>query len=428
MIQSPAGYDSMYRIKRYQDYYQASYGVMMTSTVPFSPAFLFAAGEQGVWYDPSDFATMFQDSAGITPVTAVDQSVGLMLDKSKGLVLGSELSPNVGPYANTNDWTAQNFASLAAVSGEIQVTAGAGFSLAYIVIPVTAGKWYETTATARRGTATAAYFGILNGNSGAPIVDGFGVASLAIAATNTTKKIKFLVPAGCTTVRVLVVHNNQSVGATLFASSVSTRELSGNHASQSVSTSRPLLKQDASGFYHLLFDGSDDCLFTGSIDFSATDKMSVFAGVRKLIPNVSIIAEISADTFSNNGSFVIISGQSSAANYAFYAKGTAFAGRQADTFTAPITNTMSIMYDIAQPTDATEIIPKINGVTPTLTTLAGNMGTGNFGNYPLYIGRRNNASLSFNGRLYSLIVRGAQSTAAQIANTETWVNGKTGAY
>jgi hypothetical protein len=46
------------------------------------PNRLFAAGEQGVWFDPSDFSTLFQDSAGTTPVTAVGQPVGLMLDKS----------------------------------------------------------------------------------------------------------------------------------------------------------------------------------------------------------------------------------------------------------------------------------------------------------------------------------------------------------
>jgi hypothetical protein len=48
----------------------------------FSPATLFAAGEQGYWLDPSDFSTMFQDSAGTTPVTAVGQNVGRILDKS----------------------------------------------------------------------------------------------------------------------------------------------------------------------------------------------------------------------------------------------------------------------------------------------------------------------------------------------------------
>ena len=53
---------------------------------------LFSKDEQGGWYDPSDRATMFQDAAGTTPVTAVEQPVGLVLDKSKGLVLGPELA------------------------------------------------------------------------------------------------------------------------------------------------------------------------------------------------------------------------------------------------------------------------------------------------------------------------------------------------
>jgi len=48
----------------------------------FNPLSLFAGGQQGFWYDPSDFSTMFQDAAGTTPVTAVGQPVGLILDKS----------------------------------------------------------------------------------------------------------------------------------------------------------------------------------------------------------------------------------------------------------------------------------------------------------------------------------------------------------
>lgn len=42
---------------------------------------LFAAGEQGGWWDISDLASMFQDSAGTTPA-AVDQPVGRVNDKS----------------------------------------------------------------------------------------------------------------------------------------------------------------------------------------------------------------------------------------------------------------------------------------------------------------------------------------------------------
>ena len=48
----------------------------------FSPLNLFSNSEQGAWYDPSDFSTMFQDSAGTIPVTAVEQPVGLIRDKS----------------------------------------------------------------------------------------------------------------------------------------------------------------------------------------------------------------------------------------------------------------------------------------------------------------------------------------------------------
>ena len=48
----------------------------------FNPASLFTGGKEGVWYDPSDLSTLFQDSTGTTPVTEPGQPVGLMLDKS----------------------------------------------------------------------------------------------------------------------------------------------------------------------------------------------------------------------------------------------------------------------------------------------------------------------------------------------------------
>lgn len=48
----------------------------------FDPRSLFASGEQGIWLDPSDFSTLYQDEAGATPVTAVGQPVGRINDKS----------------------------------------------------------------------------------------------------------------------------------------------------------------------------------------------------------------------------------------------------------------------------------------------------------------------------------------------------------
>jgi len=52
------------------------------SDIPFSPSSLFSNGEQGVWYDPSDISTLFQDDAGSIAVTASGQPLGSILDKS----------------------------------------------------------------------------------------------------------------------------------------------------------------------------------------------------------------------------------------------------------------------------------------------------------------------------------------------------------
>jgi hypothetical protein len=48
----------------------------------YDPSVIFVAGVDGAYFDPSDMATLFQDSAGTTPVTEFGQPVGLMLDKS----------------------------------------------------------------------------------------------------------------------------------------------------------------------------------------------------------------------------------------------------------------------------------------------------------------------------------------------------------
>lgn len=53
-----------------------------TTVGGFNPLTLFTSGEQGVWYDPSDLSTMYQDSAGTIPITALEQPVGRINDKS----------------------------------------------------------------------------------------------------------------------------------------------------------------------------------------------------------------------------------------------------------------------------------------------------------------------------------------------------------
>lgn len=48
----------------------------------WTPAALYAAGEPGLWYDPSVLSSLAQDSAGTTPVTAAGQPVGRIADLS----------------------------------------------------------------------------------------------------------------------------------------------------------------------------------------------------------------------------------------------------------------------------------------------------------------------------------------------------------
>ena len=52
------------------------------SASAWSPTTLFANSENGAWYDPSDLSTLFQDSAGTTPVTSDGDPVGKILDQS----------------------------------------------------------------------------------------------------------------------------------------------------------------------------------------------------------------------------------------------------------------------------------------------------------------------------------------------------------
>jgi hypothetical protein len=183
---------------------------------------------------------------------------------------------------------------------------------------------------------------------------------------------------------------------------------------------------DSTGFpAYLRFDGTDDSLATASINFTATDKMSVFAGVRKLSDAaIGLIAELSVNAAPNTGSFVVFAPSSaSQADYFLGANnGVGIGIDTPNTFVAPITNIYTGLLDVAAPS----AIIRINGVQSVSSTTS--QGVSNYGNYALYIGSRAGTSLRFNGRLYSLIVRGAASTAGQISDTETWVNGKTKAY
>lgn len=170
---------------------------------------------------------------------------------------------------------------------------------------------------------------------------------------------------------------------------------------------------------------------TPSINFSATNKMSVFAGVRKLSDADTGIWASLGNVASVAGSVEFRAPYSAAPSYGVNLRGdSGVGGWTLATYTAPVTNVIAYSLNLADTTGAggNKLSAKINGASVSATWDTGNAGTGNFANASLCLGLRNSSILPYNGRLYSLIVRGAQSTAAQIASTEAWLNAKTKAY
>jgi hypothetical protein len=153
--------------------------------------------------------------------------------------------------------------------------------------------------------------------------------------------------------------------------------------------------------------------------------VQVFAGVRKLSDAaVGAVVEASASLNANNGAFLLAAPiTTSGPNFNFASKGTTQVGQTAIGFTSPVSAVLTGIGDISAPLATF----RANGVQ--VATSSSTQGTGNYLAYPIYIGRRGGSSLPFNGRLYSLIVRfGPNLTTGQITATESWVNGKIGAY
>lgn len=194
-------------------------------------------------------------------------------------------------------------------------------------------------------------------------------------------------------------------------------------AYQKVVTQYEVTEAGVQSVSYLAFDGVDDGMVTPTIT-PATDKVQVFAGVRKLSDAaVGNLLELSTNTGILEGTLRLTApGGTGTATYSFSSKGTVLASISASTYASPITNVVTATGDISG--DLT--ILRANG---TQFQSTGDQGTGNFLAYPLYIARRAGTSVPYNGRLYSLIVRfGANLTDGQITATETWVNGETGAY
>jgi hypothetical protein len=118
--------------------------------VQFLPSDLFAASEKGVWYDPGDITTLFQDTAGTIPVTASGQTVALMKDKSGNGIDATQSDATKRPTFNIypdTDYGYLNFDG----TNDFMVTGSLTFAATSVsTITATVGVQVDTGATGSR--------------------------------------------------------------------------------------------------------------------------------------------------------------------------------------------------------------------------------------------------------------------------------------
>lgn len=172
---------------------------------------------------------------------------------------------------------------------------------------------------------------------------------------------------------------------------------------------------------YLACNGSNTSMQTINIDFTMTDKVTVFTGVRKLTDAaVGMIAEFG--NYTDNNSTFGIAARTENAGYGFRSRGTVASATSmsGSPFPAPHVAVLTGVGDISG--DLAQIY--VNGVlaAPTSTT---DQGSGNYGNYPLFLFRRGGTSLPFNGNFYGLVIRGALCNNSQTLAIQNWLSQRT---
>ncbi len=203
----------------------------------------------GAWFDPSDMTTLYQDAAGTTPVTAVEQPVGLMLDKAQGLMLGPELVSN-GTFDSDTVW--EKSAGVAITGGVCtfsSVANGAGI--------------YQTLSSGLSTTKMYVVEFTLSGYiSGGGISVRLGNSGFFTATNTVNEKKRVIINAGSPSGYLQILETTSN--GTYSIDNISVRELYGNHATQSVTASRPVL----SARYNLL-------TYSEQLDNSAWTKANI---------------------------------------------------------------------------------------------------------------------------------------------------------
>lgn len=341
----------------------------------FVPTDIFTGGAVGAWYDPSDITTMFQDSAGTTPVTSYGQPVGKILDKSGN---GNHLIQSVSINRPMLDARLN-------------------------IIDANSDALTTQTVTTFPNAQTLSFTG-----TGSVALSGVHTDTLNGTGANDRVSLTFTPSAGGSLTLTVT-------GTVTFAQ----LEL-GNAFTvyQRVTTTTDYA--DVGVPRYLKFDGTNSYLVSAStVDFTSVNEINLFCGARKNSDSATakMIVELSQSVGSYNGSFQLTSPQAGS-DARFSVKGTIQQTVSKTSVSGAVRFVATCNANISTPITTL----RWNGVAGTPNT--SNLGTGNFGNYNLYVGKRNGASFPWDGRLNQLCIRGGALTNAQITAMESYINNK----
>lgn len=204
---------------------------------------LFAGGVPGVWFDPSDFSTMYQDTDGTLPVTGVEQPVGLLLDKSRG-GRGPNLTP---PTYQLSGWLGAVDNTVSNDGGGVVSTNTVNTRVALRVANIIQPGVYEVEVDLEAGISSTGATSIRVAFSSSTAFGGsflFPSTMTTIPGTGRSQRRAIVTVTDPTHSGLLVGSNAASeiqAGSWIKLHSVSVRRIDGNHASQATTTARPIL-------------------------------------------------------------------------------------------------------------------------------------------------------------------------------------------
>jgi hypothetical protein len=284
----------------------------------FSPTSLFAASEEGAFYDFSNLATLRQNSYGVGAVTDYGDPVGFVLDQSKGSStfndLGPELLPNPDFTTDISRVSGGGTQSRAWDNGALVITnagafnnvvfelydfqeSGAPYLFEIEVSEINLDGGGAIDAFAHSGAGTNYYSGLFSSPG--------TYSCVLIPTSGAAQNMQVAFPGG-------------SVNSSMRIERMSYRKLPGNHLTQSTSTARPLLARVPVGGRRNLIPFSEALTSNPNYQFGAA-QTTVTLMPSEVAPDGSTGNVYRIQMNAASGSFVTL-GAASVRTVSVYAK------------------------------------------------------------------------------------------------------------